>query len=169
MSDPEPSATMNLLTKIGIAICIAIIMAALGGFGFFYYNGPRVTLKRIDLLNESDRYNKVFVAAQPLLKILKEGDFIYPDDMRGSSITEALTPVPYSYVALVDGKLSIECGGGFYHFGYEVKKDAEGILSIAFKEEEKEPKKLKTTEPNQRLQTMRLISPFNSIAEGPHV
>jgi hypothetical protein len=31
------------------------------------------------------------------------------------------------------------------------------------------PLKLKTTEPNQRLQTMRFKLPMNSIAQGPHV
>jgi hypothetical protein len=133
---------MKLITKIGMALASAIIVTAVGGLWLFYYTGPRVTMKRIELLNESERFNRVFVAAQPMLKTLKEWDIIYPPDMRGSSIAEALAPVPYSYAVLVDGKLSIECGGGFYHFGYEIFKNAEGVYSIAFTEEEKEPKKL---------------------------
>jgi hypothetical protein len=139
------SNNMQLLMKVGIAIGTAIILAAAGGFGLFYLNGPHATLKGIDSLHDPGRLNKVLAVSRPLMKTIKEGDVLYPDDKRGASIAKALFPVPYSYVALVHGKLWIECGGGFYHFGYEIEEDEEGICSIAFTEEEKAPKKLKST------------------------
>lgn len=148
---------MKLPTKVGIAVLGLILLAAVIGFSIFYYNGPRLITKRVALLNESVRYEKVFSAGRELLKTFRGNDGIYPSDKRGDGIAAALAPVPYSYIALVGDKLVIECGGGFHHFGYEIQKRPDGTYLIAFVEDEKEPKILKIIAPNKVPQTSRML------------
>lgn len=136
---------MNRVEKSG---WIALGLTLLVGFvslGMFMWKGPGGIDRNILHLTRPEIYEKVLIQAIPLLATLPEKATILSDDPRARGLSAALSPANFSFIYKEDQTLTIECGGGFQHYGYKLERGADSSFKFHFQNEGAKDKLIKSS------------------------